>query len=95
MIRYTRLRNITASLTSNTTEASSTLVMLDYVQELLEEAERTRYDLVQKARAEGASWTKIGQQIGMSKQAAQQRYGPKPKPQPDADQLTIDSEIKQ
>ncbi len=32
-------------------------------------------DQVDKARKEGASWADIGQAIGVSRQAAQQRFG--------------------
>lgn len=33
------------------------------------------YDTVQKARREGKTWEQIGRSLGVSKQAAQQRYG--------------------
>lgn len=65
---------------------------LDAATTLIEQAELVRVELVHQLREQGESWTKIGQQLGMSKQAAQQRYGPKPKQKQDADQLTIEVE---
>ena len=35
--------------------------------------------LVSEARADGATWTQIGEAFGMTKQAAQQRFRPKPR----------------
>ena len=40
---------------------------------------------VDRARISGASWTQIGAQLGVSKQAAQQRYVPKPPERQDDD----------
>lgn len=71
------------------------LTSLDVLTELEEAIAAYKADIVAAARYNGESWAKIGQNIGMSKQAAQQRYGAKPKPRPDVDQLTIDSEIEQ
>lgn len=34
--------------------------------------------LVDECRQEGASWALIGRALGTTRQAAQQRYGPKP-----------------
>lgn len=38
-------------------------------------AESRLIDIVHAARKNGASWSQIGRAIGVSKQAAQQRYG--------------------
>jgi hypothetical protein len=35
--------------------------------------------LVAESRAAGASWAAIAQRLGTSRQAAQQRFGPRPK----------------
>lgn len=43
----------------------------------LDEVEKRRADLVDQARAAGASWTQIGQHVGTTKQAAVKRYGAK------------------
>ncbi|MEX0868315.1 MAG: hypothetical protein WD011_01455 [Nitriliruptoraceae bacterium] len=37
--------------------------------------ERDIVEMVEQARAAGASWTKIGQELGTSGEAARQRYG--------------------
>jgi hypothetical protein len=39
--------------------------------------ERELIEMVQQARAAGASWTKIGKELGTSGEAARQRYGDK------------------
>jgi hypothetical protein len=39
------------------------------------EVERLTADWVQKARDAGASWQQIGDALGVTRQAAQQRYG--------------------
>lgn len=43
---------------------------------------------VQQARREGASWSTIGDAIGVSKQAAQQKYGPLCSPLGTIDRVT-------
>lgn len=62
---------------------------LDALTTLMEQAEHARADLVQRLRRQGASWTAIGRGLGVSKQAAQQRYAPRQHQQPDPDQLTF------
>ena len=44
---------------------------------LRDAADRKLFQLVGLARAEGASWAQIGAALGVSTQAAHQRYGPK------------------
>lgn len=39
-----------------------------------EKAERAEHEAVMAARAAGASWTKIGELYGLTKQGAQQRF---------------------
>ena len=43
-------------------------------------ADRKLYVLVGYAREAGASWASIGEALGVSTQAAHQRFGPKPTP---------------
>jgi hypothetical protein len=45
---------------------------------LREAADRKLFELVGFAREAGASWASIGTALGVSTQAAHQRYGPKP-----------------
>lgn len=40
--------------------------------------EQTIAQVVAEARAEGATWSQIAEALGVSKQAAQQRYGNTP-----------------
>ncbi|MFL6205476.1 MAG: hypothetical protein ACJ739_08995 [Acidimicrobiales bacterium] len=40
-------------------------------------ADRKLFELVSFAREEGASWASIGEALGVTTQAAHQRYGPK------------------
>lgn len=47
---------------------------------LREAADRKLFDLVAFARDSGASWAAIGEALGVTTQAAHQRYGPKPSP---------------
>lgn len=50
------------------------LIDLDKLGDALE---RARASLVRQARSEGASWALIGDALGISKQAAQQKWGVK------------------
>lgn len=52
--------------------AGKALMHMAYAQSRLTEAMR---ESVQEMRAAGASWTEIGLTLGITKQAAQQRYG--------------------
>jgi hypothetical protein len=45
---------------------------------LREAADRKLFELVGFARDAGASWASIGDALGVSTQAAHQRFGPKP-----------------
>lgn len=51
---------------------------LDNLTSILELAEKMRALAVDQARADGLSWSKIGEELGLTRQAAQQRYGKKP-----------------
>lgn len=51
------------------------LWMLSKYAEEAKEIERLTLDWVQKARAAEASWEQIGTALGVSRQAAQQRFG--------------------
>jgi hypothetical protein len=44
---------------------------------LRDAADRKLFDLVSFARDAGASWASIGEALGVTTQAAHQRYGPK------------------
>ena len=44
---------------------------------LRDAADRKLFDLVSFAREAGASWSSIGEALGVTTQAAHQRYGPK------------------
>lgn len=54
------------------------LTELDVLRQARLTIERETADAVAKARTNGASWTQIGKALGMTKQAAQQKYGKKP-----------------
>lgn len=56
--------------------APDVLTRLDAARRLRERAEAAEAELVVAARAEGLSWTAIGARYGMTKQGAQQRFGP-------------------
>lgn len=56
--------------------AEGVLARLDAIRRLRERAETLEAELVVAARADGASWTAIGGLYGMTKQGAQQRFGP-------------------
>jgi hypothetical protein len=47
---------------------------------LREAADRKLFELVGFAREAGASWSSIGEALGVTTQAAHQRYGPKVAP---------------
>ncbi len=56
--------------------APDVMAKLDAIRRLREHAEAVESELVVAARAEGLSWTAIGAVYGMTKQGAQQRFGP-------------------
>lgn len=68
---------------------------LDRLTEAAHIIEAMQADAVTRARTAGHSWAKIGNALGMTKQAAQQRYGSRPTPTPDPAQLTIDHDDDQ
>lgn len=72
--RWEHLRD----LSSMSRDSLGALDQLDVTQLVIEHAEMMQRALVTKARQDGESWGKIGASLGMSKQAAQQRYGAKP-----------------
>lgn len=51
------------------------LQRLDYLTEIISNAETLVGGEVSAAREAGASWSAIGAQLGISKQAAQKRFG--------------------
>lgn len=55
--------------------AGGTLARLSQLEEMRHYIEATERAYVIKARAEGLSWSDIGGQFGMSKQAAQKKFG--------------------
>ncbi|POH66064.1 MULTISPECIES: hypothetical protein [Cryobacterium] len=56
-------------------EPDSYLDLIDLTSRSAEEASRLLYLAVTSARQAGVSWERIGQRLGMSRQAAQQRFG--------------------
>lgn len=91
MSRLARILDLSTDVVaSNPDDQDPVLRQLDLTTELMQEAERHRHDLVQTARLQGYSWSKIGGAMGMTKQSAQERYGKKPTgPAPDAEQLRL------
>lgn len=63
----------------------STLDRIDLATSIIEQAELWRDELVKTARSIGESWTLIGQNTGMTKQAAHKRWGTKPSTKVDAE----------
>jgi hypothetical protein len=57
--------------------ASTDIDALPMLQSTLDEGQRLMRDAVAKLRADGYSWADIGARLGISKQAAQQRFGVK------------------
>jgi hypothetical protein len=58
---------------------NSTTVALLYVEELVRaqgDISKSITRAVGKARARGATWTQIGDALGVTRQAARQRFGP-------------------
>ncbi len=55
--------------------APDALTALDAARRVRESAERVETEHVRAARAEGASWSRIGALYGLTKQGAQQRFG--------------------
>ena len=49
--------------------------LLQALRMLRDTADSALVDVVRQARAEGMSWDAVGRWLGVSKQAAQQRYG--------------------
>jgi hypothetical protein len=84
--------DLTAILQRNETEADMTADrMLSIVRRLSREAAMVERLAVLAARQEGLSWAQIGDGLGITKQAAQQRFTPKkPKPAPAPDEATLD-----
>ncbi|MCC7364010.1 MAG: hypothetical protein IT303_06530 [Dehalococcoidia bacterium] len=56
--------------------ASAGLEAVDAARRLRETAEALEQDRVEAARKAGFSWSQVGALYGMSKQGAQQRFGP-------------------
>ena len=57
--------------------------------ELIDAADLVIDHFVLEARAAGHSWTAIGQRLGMSKQAARQRFGTRPMPMVESGDLEV------
>ena len=60
--------------------AADPLDRLGHIRLLREALKATEDATVQEARAADASWTAIGESLGVSKQAAAQRFGVRPQP---------------
>ncbi len=61
---------------ATTSEASPALPDLARIPGARRDLEDRARELVVQARADGASWAQVGAALGMSKQAAHERYGP-------------------
>lgn len=71
-------RSIQASWVENGRDLDSADFWLWHVDAMAcaqEALTRRTVEEVERARSEGASWTGIGRKLGVSKQAAQQKYG--------------------
>lgn len=88
----TRIRKLYDDLSfshiHNDEPGGPSLYRLDLLTSIIESAEAARAKYVARAREEGASWTRIGQNVGTSKQAAAKRWGA-PSPKVDDGQMTI------
>ena len=65
----------TASATAGVRTVPEVLADLAAAAVQVREAERRRDELARLAAASGASWVAIAQQLGVTRQAARQRYG--------------------
>jgi hypothetical protein len=65
----------TAGLGSKEASAIRSLVTVASLNALVDQAEARLGDLIAEARRAGATWSAIGDALGTSKQAAQQRFG--------------------
>lgn len=63
-----------ARQTTNVQAGNDPLLMLDLLTEVHDVAELLTAQACTRARADGASWAQIGAALGITKQAAQQRY---------------------
>lgn len=81
--KYARL----AALAQSAGQPADPLTKLDLLTETEEQAAAIKLAVVYLARKHGMSWTEIGTAMGITKQAAQQRYGKKPTgPDPEPDE---------
>lgn len=80
----THIEHLVASIPAALMSQTPTLHRLDLATSIIEQAELWRAQLAEQARSEGHSWAHIGQCTGMTKQAAQQRWGRKPSGSVDA-----------
>lgn len=74
---YPRLEAMVQHLVRPRTQGENLndLNRIDYLSEVIKEAEALRADHVSAAREAGESWSTIAAQMSMTKQAAQQRFG--------------------
>jgi hypothetical protein len=74
---YRRRSSVGKGQPSVPLEAGPTLDLLAWIStahQVLEEAEQTLLAAVTRARQNGTTWAEIGTQLGVSRQAAQQRF---------------------
>jgi hypothetical protein len=63
----------------------SFLAALALSKKAVDESQAAVTSLVQYARTAGVTWPQVGRALGVTSQAAQQRYGKRPKPQVEAE----------
>ncbi|WP_035758551.1 hypothetical protein [Granulicoccus phenolivorans] len=69
----TRVQDVTEAIAA-LRAADDALAVVDAARRVREAAEALEEDAIRSARADGASWSKIGAKYGLTKQGAQQRF---------------------
>lgn len=86
-LRYARDDIYEATIAAGYSFDQGRITALKAMRSAEQQLEAARTALVQQLRASGTPWSAIGAAIGISKQAAQQRYGGPPRPRPLVDVL--------
>jgi len=75
-IRAVRTALAETGVPADASSVETVLAAMGVVSAVAERLDWALLSLVGEARAEGTSWTRIGNALGVSKQAAQQRFAP-------------------